>query len=253
MGIEDGKQARPLAGKTALITGAGTGIGRETALLLAEEGATVVLAGRRRHALDEVAAAVTGSGGAAFTRPTHIENAEDVRALVAWSRDTAGPVDILVNNAGGAGRVVDVRWTGEDEWNAVMGVNLTAVYLLTQAVLPDMLERGGGSIVTISSLAAIRPTLLGGAPYGAAKAGVRNFMAYLRNSYRDEGIRATCVLPGAVDTPAHDTRAVPPGPEQRAAMVRPEDVARAVLLCVSLPERTLIEELVIAPTVQRHP
>jgi NADP-dependent 3-hydroxy acid dehydrogenase YdfG len=134
-----------------------------------------------------------------------------------------------------------------------MGVNLTAVYLLTQAVLPDMLERGGGSIVTISSVAAIRPTLLGGAPYGAAKAGVRNFMAYLRNSYRDEGVRATCILPGAVDTPVHDTRAVPPGPEQRAAMVRPEDVARAVLLCASLPERTLIEELVIAPTVQRHP
>jgi NADP-dependent 3-hydroxy acid dehydrogenase YdfG len=253
MGTEDREQARTLTGMTALITGAGTGIGRETALLLAEEGATVVLVGRRRHVLDDVAAAVTGNGGTALTRPTHIENAEDVRALVAWTRGTAGPVDILVNNAGGAGRVVDVRWTGEDEWNAVMGVNLTAVYLLTQAVLPDMLERGGGSIITISSLAAIRPTLLGGAPYGAAKAGVRNFMAYLRNSYRDEGVRATCILPGAVDTPVHDTRAVPPGPEQRAAMVRPEDVARAVLLCASLPERTLIEELVIAPTAQRHP
>ncbi|UUU26620.1 SDR family oxidoreductase [Streptomyces sp. DSM 40750] len=240
-----------LEGKTALVTGAGTGIGRETALMLAEAGATVVLVGRRQHILDEVAAVIKDAGGAAFTRSTHVENADEVRELAEWTRDEAGPVDILVNNAGGAGKVPDVRWTGEEEWNAVMGVNLTAVYLLTQAVLPDMLERGGGSIITISSLAAVRPTLLGGAPYGAAKAGVRNFMTYLHNTFRNDLIRATCILPGEVNTPILDSRAAPPSEEKRAAMVQPEDVARAVLLCATLPQRTVVEELVIAPTLPR--
>ncbi|WP_200304892.1 SDR family oxidoreductase [Streptomyces adelaidensis] len=248
MGNPDGKRPGLLEGKTALVTGAGTGIGRETALQLAAEGATVVLVGRRQYVLDEVATVIEENGGTALARSTHVENADEVRELVDWTRDTAGPVDILVNNAGVGGQVLDVRWTGEDEWNAVMGVNLTAVYLLTQAVLPDMLERGGGSIITVSSLAAIRPTLLGGAPYGAAKAGVRNFMAYLRNTFRDDLIRATCILPGAVDTPILDDRAAPPSEEQRAAMVQPQDVARAVLLCATLPRRTVVEELVIAPT-----
>ena len=174
-----------------------------------------------------------------------------MRELVAWTKDVAGPVDILVNNAGSASKVLNVRWIGEAEWNAVMGVNLTAVYLLTQAVLPDMLARGGGTIVTVSSLAAVRPNLLGGAAYGAAKAGVRNFMTYLRNTFRNDMIRATCVLPGEVNTPIMDNRAAPPSEETRAAMVQPEDVARAVLLCASLPQRTVVEELVIAPTLLR--
>ncbi|MDX3630854.1 SDR family oxidoreductase [Streptomyces europaeiscabiei] len=250
-GHRDGRRKGSLEGKTALVTGAGTGIGRETALMLAEEGATVVLVGRRQHILDEVAAVIEDAGGTALTHSTHVENAEEVRELVDWTREAAGPVDILVNNAGGASRVVDVRWIGEDEWNAVMGVNLTAVYLLTRAVLPDMLERGGGSIITISSLAAIRPTLLGGAPYGAAKAGVRNFMTYLHNTFRNDLVRATRILPGEVNTPILDSRAAPPSEEQRAAMVQPEDVARAVLLCATLPQRTVVEELIIAPTLLR--
>ncbi|WP_338894608.1 SDR family oxidoreductase [Streptomyces sp. TG1A-60] len=251
MGNHHARRTGLLDGRTALVTGAGTGIGRETALMLAEEGATVVLVGRRQHILDEVAAVIEGDGGTAFTRATHVEDADDVRESVEWTRNAAGPVDILVNNAGRGGRVLDVRWLGEDEWNAVMGVNLTAVYLLSQAVLPDMLERGGGSIITVSSLAASRPTLLGGAPYGAAKAGVRNFMTYLRSTFRNDLVRATCILPGEVNTPILDGRAAPPSEEQRAAMVQPEDVARAVLLCATLPPRTVVEELVIAPTLQR--
>ncbi|MFE7760867.1 SDR family oxidoreductase [Streptomyces sp. NPDC057438] len=253
MGDPDGRRTKPLDGRTALVTGAGTGIGRETALMLAGEGARVVLVGRRRHLLDEVAAAVSDAGGTAFARSARVEDADEMRELAVWTREAAGPVDVLVNNAGGAGPTGDLRGLGEDEWNAVMGVNLTGVYLLTRAVLPHMLERGGGTVITVSSLAALHPTPLGGAPYGAAKAGVRNFTAYLRAAYRDAHIRATCILPGEVDTPAHDGRSVPPSRERRAAMVRPEDVARAVLLCATLPGRTVIEELVIAPTVSTPP
>lgn len=240
-----------LSDKVALVTGAGTGIGRATAEHLAREGATVVLVGRRRDVLDEVADAITALGGSVAVRPTHIEDAAEVGALVDWVRKEVGPVDILVNNAGAASNILNVRWIPEEEWNQVLGVNLTAVYLLTQAVLPDMIERGAGSIITVSSLAALRPNLLGGAAYGAAKAGVRNFMTYLHNTFRNDGIRATCILPGEVSTPIMDNRANPPSRRTRDAMVQPDDVARAVVLCATLPARTVIEELVIAPTYLR--
>ncbi|GAA4623570.1 hypothetical protein GCM10023196_020250 [Actinoallomurus vinaceus] len=240
-----------LDGKIAIVTGAGTGIGRASAARLAAEGAKVVLVGRRRHVLDEVATVIKEAGGEAFVKATDIEDGDEVRDLVAWTRDRVGPVDILVNNAGSAGKVRNVRWIEEEEWNAVLGVNLTAVYLLTQAVLPDMLARGDGTIVTVSSLAAARPNLLGGAAYGAAKAGARNFMTYLHNTFRNDGIRATCILPGEVNTPILDNRPSPPSEQVRAEMVQPDDVARAVLLAASLPPRTVIEELVIAPTKLR--
>jgi NADP-dependent 3-hydroxy acid dehydrogenase YdfG len=243
--------APPLQGKVALVTGAGTGIGRDSAIQLAAAGATVVLVGRRASVLAEVAAVIDGAGGRALVHANDIGDREQVSALIDAVRAEVGPVDILVNNAGAASRVLNVRWIAEDEWNRVLGVNLTAVYLLTQAVLPDMLAKGGGSIITVSSLAAVRPNLLGGAAYGAAKAGVRNFMAYLHNTFRNDGIRATCILPGEVSTPIMDNRANPPSAAVRDAMVQPEDVASAVVLCASLPPRAVIEELVIAPTYQR--
>ncbi|GAF50250.1 SDR family oxidoreductase [Rhodococcus wratislaviensis] len=240
-----------LDGKIALVTGAGTGIGRESAIKLATEGATVVLVGRREAVLAEVAAAIRETGGTALVKPAHIEDSEQIHSLVHSVQSEAGPIDILVNNAGAGGKVLNVRWTSEDEWNEIVGVNLTAVYLLTQAVLPSMLERGAGTIVTVSSLAAANPNLLGGAAYGAAKAGVRNFMTYLHNTFRNDGIRATCILPGEVSTPIMDNRANPPSQDVRDAMVQPDDVARAVHLAATLPQRTVIPELVIAPTRQR--
>ena len=240
-----------LEGKVAIITGAGTGMGRSTAAQLAAEGASVVLVGRRGEVLDEVASAITADGGRAVTRAADICSKSDVDALVEWVGETLGPVDILVNNAGSASKVLNVRWISQEEWNDVLDVNLNAVYLLTQAVLPDMLARKTGTIITVSSLAAVNPNLLGGAAYGAAKAAVRNFMTYLHNTFRNEGLRAVTILPGETATPILDNRARPPRQEEREAMVQPDDVARAIHLVATLPQRTVIQELVIAPTVQR--
>ncbi|MBT2250759.1 SDR family NAD(P)-dependent oxidoreductase [Arthrobacter sp. BHU FT2] len=240
-----------LSGKVAIITGAGTGMGRETAKVLADEGAAVVLVGRRQDVLEDLSGEITAAGGRSYARTADIANKDEVEALVAWTRETLGPVDILVNNAGSASKVLNVRWIAEEEWNQVLNVNLNAVFLLTQAVLPDMLGRNTGTIITVSSLAAVNPNLLGGAAYGAAKAAVRNFMTYLHTTFRNDGLRAVTILPGETATPILDNRARPPHQEEREAMVQPEDVARAIHLVATLPQRTVVQELVIAPTVQR--
>ncbi|PLR33352.1 3-oxoacyl-ACP reductase [Chimaeribacter californicus] len=240
-----------LQDKIVIVTGAGSGIGKSAALMFAQRGARVVLVGRRKEALEGVAEVIEKQGGRAWVHAAHIEKKTEVEALVSGVRRQLGPVDILVNNAGSASKTLNVRWIEEAEWEQVQDVNLKAVFLLSQAVLPDMLARREGTIITVSSLAALRPNLLGGAAYGAAKAGVRNFMAYLHNTFRNNGIRATCILPGEVNTPIMDNRANPPAPAVREQMVQPDDVAEAILLCASLPARTVIEELRVAPTALR--
>jgi NADP-dependent 3-hydroxy acid dehydrogenase YdfG len=240
-----------LDGKIALVTGAGTGIGRETAILLAQEGATVVLTGRRIEPLHDVAAVIERAGGEALTRALDVASRDAILETVAWVKSNVGSIDILVNNAGSASKVLNARFISEAEWNATVNVNLTAVFNLTQAVLEDMIAKKEGTVITVSSLAVINPNLLGGAAYGAAKAGVKNFMTFLHNTYRNQGIRATTVLPGETDTPIMDNRARPPKEGERAVMLNPHDVARAVLLCASLQKGAVIPELHISRTFMR--
>ncbi|MCB1969154.1 MAG: SDR family oxidoreductase [Geminicoccaceae bacterium] len=243
---------RRLENRVIVITGAGSGIGSAAARLLAEEGAAVVLVGRRAAALEAVAEQIEKAGGSALAHAADISDVDEVRVLVETAESHFGPVDILVNNAGRASEVLNARWMTNEDWAETVSLNLTAVFQLTRAVLPSMIARGGGSIVTVSSLAADRPNLLGGPAYGAAKAGVRNFMGYLHNTYRNQMIRATTILPGETNTPIMDLRARPPKAEERAVMLDPDDVAAAIHLCCTLPARAVIEELKIAPTFQRN-
>lgn len=240
-----------LTGKVVMITGAGSGIGKAAAAGFAERGARVILVGRRQSVLDEVVKTLQEKGGQVWARSADISSKREVEALVKWAMSEFGEVDILVNNAGSASKTLNARWIDEAEWDQVQEVNMKAVFLLTQALLPTMLARHNGTIITVSSLAALRPNLLGGAAYGAAKAAVRNFMTYLHTTFRNDGIRATCILPGEVNTPIMDNRANPPAQSVREKMIQPEDVAEAILLCAALPARTVVEELIIAPTYLR--
>jgi NAD(P)-dependent dehydrogenase (short-subunit alcohol dehydrogenase family) len=240
-----------LDGKVAIVTGGGSGIGRDAARRLAAEGARVVVAGRRRPPLDEVVAEIEAAGGRAAARPADLAKPAEALALADWTRATWGPVEVLVNNAGESSRARSIRWIGPEEWERVFAINVHAVYTLTQAVLPGMLERGGGTVITVSSVAALRASLLSGPAYGAAKAAAAALMRSLHEELRARGIRATTIFPAEVDTPIMDKRPRPPDATARAAMMRPEDVADVILLCVTMPARTVIEQVVMHPTRPR--
>jgi NADP-dependent 3-hydroxy acid dehydrogenase YdfG len=242
---------KTLDGKVALVTGGGSGIGRATALLLAAEGARVAVAGRRKEPLEQVVAEIQRDKGTAVARTCDLTKAHDARELAAWALKTFGGVDILINNAGQSSHARSIRWIGQDEWDAVLGVNTTGVYALTQSVLPSMLERGAGTVVTVASMAALRPGGFSGVAYGVAKAGARAMMQALHTELRNRGIRATTILPAEVDTPILDKRPLVPDANARATMMQAEDVARAILLVCTMPQRTVIEEIVMSPTFQR--
>ncbi len=242
---------RRLEGQVAIVTGGGSGIGRATALRLSGEGARVVVAGRRPGPLESVVTEIARGGGQAAARQADLSRAAEAVDLARWTVERFGRVDVLVNNAGHSSLVRHVRWVSLEEWEKVLGVNLTGVFALTQAVLPGMIERGAGTIIAISSVAAFRPGLIGGAPYGAAKAAVRNLMGHVHATLRDRGIRATTIMPAEVDTPILDRRPRPPDAAARATMMQPGDVADAVLFCVTLPARTVVEEMVLSPTIPR--
>jgi NADP-dependent 3-hydroxy acid dehydrogenase YdfG len=240
-----------LDGKVAIITGAGTGIGYEAAKMFAAEGAKLVVVGRRAEPLEAVVAEIKAAGGEAVAKPTDLEDGDAAEAIAAFTIETYGRVDILVNNAGHASKVRSIRWVKPDEWESVFKINIDAVYRLTQACLPDMLSRGEGTVITTSSMAALTPGIVGGAPYSAAKAASYNLMRGLNSELREAGIRATAIIPGEVDTPILEGRPAVPPAEARATMMQPEDVASAILLCATMPHRTLIEEIVLLPTQPR--
>lgn len=245
-----------LSGKVAIVTGAGTGIGRATAIMLAADGAKVVLVGRRPEPLNSVVAEIKvaeikAAGGEAIAHPADLMQGDAAAAVAQFALQTWGQIDILVNNAGFSSRVRSVKYVQPDEWANVFKINVEAVYRLTQACLPDMLARGTGTIITTSSMAALKPGVLGGSPYSAAKAASLNFSHGLNSELRAAGIRATAIIPAEVNTPILDGRPAPPDDKAREIMMQPEDVAACIHLAATLPQRTVIEEITVSPTIPR--
>jgi len=240
-----------LANATALITGAGSGIGRATALAFAAEGATLALAGRREGPLEETRAAVEAAGARAMVRSVDLEDGDAAAALGGWALEALGRVDVLVNNAGHSTRVRSIRYVDAQEFASVFRVNVEGVYRLTQSLMPSMVARESGTVITVASKAALDPNLLGGIAYGSAKAAEVALMRGISNELRRHGIRACTIIPGEVDTPVLDARPSPPAAQERARMMQPEDVAAAIVLCATLPGRTLIEQIVMSPTRPR--
>jgi NADP-dependent 3-hydroxy acid dehydrogenase YdfG len=232
----------PLAGQGAIVTGAGRGIGRAVAVALAREGAHVALAARTRQELAAVASEIREAGGRALAIPADVTQDTAVEALVDQVVAEFGRVDVLVTAAGVAafGPVAGAK---PGDWDAMLAVNLRAVMVCCRAVLPPMLRQRRGTILNVASIAATR-AIPGSAAYAAAKAGVVAFSRVLAEEVRSEGVRVGVVLAGAVDTPLWDT--VPNAPD-RGRMLRPQDVARAVVLMASLPPSAALEEVTLLP------
>ena len=231
-----------LAGKVALITGAGRGIGRAIATAFAAEGAAVALASRSRAELAEVAAEVRARDGRALAVPTDVTQDGAVEALVEQTLADLGRLDILVTSAGTAafGPVADSK---PADWDGMLMLNLRAVMVCCRAVLPAMIRQRSGTILNVSSIATKR-ALPGSAVYTATKAAIESFSRVLAEELRAHGVRVGVLVPGAVDTPIWDALGSTP---PRDKMLKAEDVARAAVLMATLPPHASLEELTLLP------
>ena len=238
-----------LAGKTALVTGGGTGIGRGVALALAAEGCRVGVAGRRADKLRETAALWTGQPAIAACE-ADVGDRASVGRLFEWAGRTLGAIDILVLAAGINIRRRSLAETDPDEWEKVLAVNASGAFRCMQAVLPSMRERRDGLIVNISSVAGKRAAVVAGVAYCASKFAMTGLGTAAALEESKHGIRVTNIYPGEVNTPILDARPEPVGPEARARILQPEDVAAAVVMIAKLPPRAHVAELVIKPTHQ---
>jgi NAD(P)-dependent dehydrogenase (short-subunit alcohol dehydrogenase family) len=187
-----------LEGRVAIVTGASRGIGRATAELFAEEGAAVVIGGRDRDALREVAAGIEDGGGRAVAVAADVARADDAAALVSTALDQFGQLDLLVNNAAvSLGKPLIA--TTEADWNEVLGVNLTGTFLCSMAAFPSLRSRDGSVIVNTSSVLA-RTALRTSGVYSATKAAVEALTRSMAFEWARYGIRVNCVVPGSTDT-----------------------------------------------------
>ena len=233
-----------LAGKRALITGGGTGIGRATAELFAREGAAVVVSGRRRGELEETVRRIEKAGGRAALAQGDVGAAAGAERMVAETLAALGGLDVLVNNAGVIARNASVTSVAVEDWERVIRTDLTGVFLVSRFALQEMVRAGrGGAVVHVSSVSGIvgDPRL---APYNAAKGGVNLLTKNMALDYAPHGIRVNAVCPGRIWTPMPMSR-LQPGDDHEEILARwgrniplgrvgmPEDVASAVLFLAS--------------------
>ena len=229
-----------LAGKTAIVTGASSGIGYETAKLFAQQGARVVVTARRQAQLDALVDEIERAGGAAVAVAGDIRDEQLARALVEVAVGRFGGLDIAFNNAGATGEAAPTAELSVANWDALLATNLTSAFLGAKYQIPAMLARGGGSLVFTSTFVGHTAGFPGMAAYAASKAGLIGLMQVIAVEYGTRGIRANALIPGGTDTEMG--RAVCNTPQIRAfveglyalkRLARPEEIAQAALYLAS--------------------
>jgi len=212
-------------GASALVTGAGRGIGRAVALQLARAGARILAVSRTESELTSLVTEIQDSKGAAVAYPVDLRRREACDAAVAEAVARHGRLQILVNNAGVGGHAPLAKITDE-EWERILGTNLTAVFHLTRAALPHLVA-GGGHVVMVSSLAGTN-AIAGLSAYCASKAALDHMAACLMLEVRQQGVKVSTVAPGSVDTGFGDAVGLPSGGD-RSWMLTADDVAAQIL------------------------
>lgn len=234
-----------IAGKTALVTGAGRGIGKAIALALASAGCQVMVTGRTVSQIESVKEQILAANGRALAQPGDLTQDADIDRLVQAAQSQFGAVDILINNAGWGKRASVVRAKLED-WDQTFRLNLRAPMLLTKKLLPAMIEKGQGAVINIGSLSG-KSGEANGAAYSASKFGLIGFTQSLFEEVREFGIKVAVILPGFVDTPL-----IPANKQlDRAKMVQVGDVAEAVMFVLTSPATSCPVEITVRP--QRTP
>ncbi len=237
--------------KTVFITGATSGIGRATALLLAGKGCRIIACGRREERLAELREQL---GDRVCTLAFDVRDRDEVRAAIASLRPPFDRVDVLINNAGNAHGLDPIQAGDSDDWDAMIDINVKGLLYVTKALLPTLLESGQGHIINIGSTAA-KEVYPGGNVYCASKHAVDALNAGLRIDLNGTGIRVGAIHPGLVETEFSLVRFK--GDAPRASRVyqgyqplRPEDIAGIVWFALNQPPHVNIADLVVMPTAQ---
>jgi NADP-dependent 3-hydroxy acid dehydrogenase YdfG len=235
--------------ETALITGAGSGIGRAIAMTLDALGIRLALIGRDLKKLEQTRCELGPGRASALAISCDVADRSSVKDTVKQVLSSLGAIDILVCNAGTNVRNRSLETLSPEDWDLMVEVNLTGPFNLVHNVLPSMRQRQNGLVIQICSIAGIRASTLGGAGYSASKFGQSALGICLGREEGRNGVRSTVIYPGEVNTPILDARPVPVGSERKSAILQPEDIAAAVRFLVELHPRARVPELVITPRV----
>lgn len=247
--MSEASAPRELAGMVAVVTGAGSGVGRATAVALAAAGAFPALIGRAPEDLEATAALIAAGNGLSLVVPADVRDEQAVEAALARVADELGGIDTVIL-AAGIGRYGPIETYALTDWEATLATNLTGPFLCARAAIPYLRNRGGGAIVGIGSGASKQGYATLGA-YSASKFGLMGLLQSLAQEVGNEGIKVSAIVPGSILTPfgARSTEA------KRAAMaddpgkkyLEPEDVAEAVLFLLRQPRRAWTQELNLWP------
>lgn len=236
-----------LAGKSIVIAGAGSGMGRAIALSAAASGANLVLVARSSAMLDHVVQEITAAGGSALAIAADVTDHEVTIRMITRALDSLGRIDALVSTIGTNIKQRSLSELTAESWAGMLATNLTAAFNLTQAVVPVMRRQGDGLIIHVSSSAAKKPDPSGVA-YQATKTGLVGLTHGTMEEERNNGIRTSVIFPGLTDTPMVLNRPTPTPPQVLAKALQPDDVAAAVMFVLQLPARAHVPELLLYPS-----
>jgi NAD(P)-dependent dehydrogenase (short-subunit alcohol dehydrogenase family) len=233
--------------RTAVITGAGSGVGRATAIALVKQQWRVAVLGRTKAALEETAALSGGAAADVLVQVCDIGRVEQVQAMARTVLERFKTVDLLVNAAGTNAPRRSLEVLSLEDYHAMIDTNLHGSYYCAQAFLPHMRQRKSGTIVNVVSEAGKAASPKAGPAYVMSKFGQAGLTQSINAEERPNGIRACSIFPGDIDTPLLNKRPAPPDAAARARMMQPEDIAECVLFVVNLPPRTVVEEILVRP------
>ncbi len=240
-----------LKGKTAWITGAGSGIGRAAAIALVDVGVRVALSGRRQEALEETLAMIQSVNGEGIIVVLDVTDSEAVLTAAEKIRTELGEIDILVNSAG---LNLPKRRYSEmkvGDWQMVIDANLNGAYNCVHAVLSHMRDRGDGLIINVSSWAGRHDSYVAGPAYGASKYAMSSMTATINLEEGRYGVRCCSLEPAEVATEILDRRPIPVSDEERARMLQPDDLGETIRFIAEMPAHVCLNEVLISPTWNR--